>query len=104
MMVILDGAVRIGRETDEGRRLSLGTLTSGLIGEGVFAEEKTRNASVEAATDVIVAELGSEACDFLRSKGVAAKAVDLRQLRRFIDGSDEKPPMLMDLASDTRDR
>ncbi len=102
MMVILEGAVGVSRENGNGS-VPLGTLNAGLIGEAVFADEKTRNASVEALTDVIVLELGREAQDFLRAKGVAAKAVDLRQLRGLVDGSDGRIPVLDDLQTFTRD-
>lgn len=102
MMVILEGAVGVSRQNGTGS-VPIGTLNAGLIGEAVFADEKTRNASVEALTDVIVLELGQEAQEFLRSKGVAAKAVDLRKLRGLVDGSDGSVPVLDALQTFTRD-
>lgn len=102
MMVLLEGAVGVRREV-EGGSIPLGSLNAGLIGEAVFADEKTRNASIEASTEVIVLELGREAQDFLRARGVAAKAVDLRRLRVLVDGSDGRTPILNEVQAFTRD-
>ncbi len=103
MMALLDGAVEVRRSSEGGGTRSLGTLTAALLGEGVFADQQTRNATVEALTDVIVAVLGKPAQDFLKAKGVAAKAVDLRELRTLVDGSNRQAPILEDVSALTRD-
>ena len=92
MMMILDGAAIITRGNKEIKK-----LTSGLIGEGVFTGERTRNADVRALTDIKLLRLGSDAVQFLTQKGIAARIVDLRKLR---EGTVD---ILKELDSSTRD-
>jgi CRP-like cAMP-binding protein/glyoxylase-like metal-dependent hydrolase (beta-lactamase superfamily II) len=102
MYVVLDGALRVTKELSD-RKIDLGLLTSGLVGEGVLSNERTRNATVAAATDAWCLELGPKAVQFIGELGIATRMIELRELRRLVDGSTTTVPVLKDVSPATRD-
>jgi CRP-like cAMP-binding protein len=89
MMLIMDGAVEVTK-AEGGKLEKIETLTSGLVGEAVYMDKKVRNADVRAMTSGVALELGHDAIEMLRAKGIAARLVYLRRMReaRVLDGLD----------------
>ncbi len=98
--LLLDGAVKVTKDTPQGR-ITLANVTSGLVGEAVFAGHKMRNADVEIESPVTALKFGGDAVEFLKDKGIAAAIVRLREMRVFAQSGTY--PALTALSSDTRD-